>query len=640
MASLNARAMKRLAKDLKGLMKEPLVGANARPKGEDMSLWNATILCPLSHPKRGTINVPLHFLIDFPSDYPASAPSVGFSVKFPYHTGASYVINDKEKRLNGLFVLCLDILGNFAHVHTEWKDNEGSGWSTAYTVSTLLIQLQSLIIGIDADLSESERKTLFELCSKFAEDNPDKIVPVLSLKDIKSQQTKEKEEKEMKKFQSKMDPTWFQFAVQTGLTKDSVNMSRLVDLIADTQRQAASSVIAAAQSAAIKYGVVNTFTANTNGVTKASQGETKTSLVETVKHEEPEIDENICCYVTGASYADEILGFGISESRRGRNVNLSTPCELLSADAFLGGCRQSTRKAPFQYFMPAFINEKHGGNNLKWRALLKKNTTLIGKKCYSKNTFSESAVIVFPRLMNTLLVEMMHPDVQKSAAIAFFQTLCSLWRSYYWILTNDASARKLAEGQCFEFVKNESQRLKHVVPDVGALLSSFTALPDRPVGFIDAYLDEAFIRCVMFWKRNGVSPNNSNAVFKATEVSRNIFAFQCLVLREVVGDSVSECAKKMDNSNGQLPEVLDRLQAKWKESRDGNCAAGWNPFFEAVGGTALNNMTVAEWIGHCVQKASERGQAYGGGGGGNNGNWRQGGGGRRGKNNRNNNRRY
>ena len=71
----------------------------------------------------------------------------------------------------------------------------------------------------------------------------------------------------------------------------------------------------------------------------------------------------------------------------------------------------------------------------------------------------------------------------------------------------------------------------------------------------------------------------------------------------------------MDSSNGQLSEVLDLLQAKWKLSRDGECSNGWTSFFEAVGGTVLEKNTVAEWINQCVQKANARGKSYGGGGG-------------------------
>ena len=98
---LNKRAMKRLAKDLSALTKEPLVNANARPT-DDMSMWDGTISkriffcrrtrnllffvfflfkshvfaflvslfvfleypeCLLSHPSKCTVHVPLRFKI-------------------------------------------------------------------------------------------------------------------------------------------------------------------------------------------------------------------------------------------------------------------------------------------------------------------------------------------------------------------------------------------------------------------------------------------------------------------------------------------------------------------------------------------------------------------------------------------------
>ena len=329
------------------------------------------------------------------------------------------------------------------------------------------------------------------------------------------------------------------------------------------------------------------------------------------------------CYI----FPDEaILGYGISEIRKGRNINLSTPAELLAAEAFEAGTRISTRKAPFQHFLPAFINTSHGGDNPKWQLLLRKSVTLIGKKVYNTKTYAQAAVAVFPKLINTLLIEIMDPDMSKSGAIATFQTMCSFWRTYHWILVTDKDARKIAETKCVNFVKDEKQRLKHICQDVGALLANFSCLPKRPVGFLDAYLDEAFVRCVMWWKKK-VNPNDHKGVFEATKISRNIFAFQCLFSSFVVGDSTIECSKKMDSSNGQLSEVLDLLQAKWKLSRDGECSNGWNSFFEAVGGTVLEKNTVAEWINQCVQKANARGKSYGGGGGkrNNNGGNRKGG---------------
>jgi ubiquitin-protein ligase len=136
--------------DLKRIQDEPIPLANAGPSSDaDLSLWNGVIGCEMEVTHIGLVTVPLHFLIDFPSDYPASAPNIGFSFEFGYRSGASYT--EQSGRLKGKKVICLDILGNFGHVHTEWKSTVGSGWSPAYTVSTLLIQLQSVLCNLGTE---------------------------------------------------------------------------------------------------------------------------------------------------------------------------------------------------------------------------------------------------------------------------------------------------------------------------------------------------------------------------------------------------------------------------------------------------------------------------------------------------------
>ena len=102
--------MKRVQKDLKEIQKNPLVDASAQPEPNDMSMWHANILIPLTLNKK-LIKVPIHFLIELPEDYPKNPTGVGFYCTFPYSIGASMAIPDG--RLKGLFTLCLNILGNF-----------------------------------------------------------------------------------------------------------------------------------------------------------------------------------------------------------------------------------------------------------------------------------------------------------------------------------------------------------------------------------------------------------------------------------------------------------------------------------------------------------------------------------------------
>jgi len=103
-------------------------------------------------------------------------------------------------------------------------------------------------------------------------------------------------------------------------------------------------------------------------------------LESTPKTTEPEIDENILCYITGENYTEDILGYGITVIDAGTlNVNLSTPAELLSKTAFDDGTRHSTMKIPFNYFIPAFINQKHAWKDENWVECLKTSILKIGK---------------------------------------------------------------------------------------------------------------------------------------------------------------------------------------------------------------------------------------------------------------------
>ena len=139
---------KRLMKELKAFQSKPVDNCMVEPREDNFTLWDCVINAKIEGKGngKGVVECPLHFLVQFPPEYPSKAPSVGFTTTFPYDDGASYVINDTENPLNGKYVICLDLLGNFAHVHTEWAEVAGSGWSPAYDISSLLVVLQSVVL--------------------------------------------------------------------------------------------------------------------------------------------------------------------------------------------------------------------------------------------------------------------------------------------------------------------------------------------------------------------------------------------------------------------------------------------------------------------------------------------------------------
>ena len=244
---------------------------------------------------------------------------------------------------------------------------------------------------------------------------------------------------------------------------------------------------------------------------------------------------------------------------------------------------------------------------------------------------------MLPALINSMVVEINRGD--KASAIAFFEALSSFWRALHWCVTTDDTLRAEAVRTVQSFIEDRAARHKRAVPDVGCLLALATALIgeyDR-AKFVDAYLDESFVRCVMWWQ--GECRAEAAAVFRATAVSRGIFLFQLTVLREVIGDAPASTAEAMDASNGRVPERLDALQAAWKELTGSAEPASWDAYAAATGCSPETRQrmgaTTDAWIAECVKRAAEAGYSRGkgkgkGGGKGGGGGGKGGGGGGKG----------
>mmetsp|Transcript_127737 Transcript_127737/g.408405 ORF Transcript_127737/g.408405 Transcript_127737/m.408405 type:complete len:110 (-) Transcript_127737:1642-1971(-) len=93
----------------------------------------------------------------------------------------------QDGRLKGKKVICLDILGNFGGIHTEWKQSVGSSWSPAYTVTTLLVQLQSVLCDLGQTMSQRERDVTYQSAMRFAEANPSAMLELVDEEDLREQ---------------------------------------------------------------------------------------------------------------------------------------------------------------------------------------------------------------------------------------------------------------------------------------------------------------------------------------------------------------------------------------------------------------------------------------------------------------------
>eukprot|EP00929_Paragymnodinium_shiwhaense_P039282 TRINITY_DN2065_c0_g1_i2.p1 TRINITY_DN2065_c0_g1~~TRINITY_DN2065_c0_g1_i2.p1 ORF type:complete len:614 (-),score=143.84 TRINITY_DN2065_c0_g1_i2:327-2168(-) len=578
-ADVTLAARRRLLADLKKLQEEPIPLAAAQPCSDaDITLWNGVIGVELDVTHIGTVTVPLHFLIDFPYNYPQSAPNIGFSFEFSYRGGAQYTMPDG--RLKGKKVICLDVLGNFQDHHTEWKNQVGSGWSPAYTVTTLLVQLQSVLCDLGRDMSQRERDVCYQSAVRFCEQNPTSILEIIDEDDIRDRRAEQKTALNMAAIcrgDEELSDKVEAFAKKHGILEDGDKLAEFLALLSDVKATSACS----------------------------DSESTATSS----KQKLPEIDANICCFATGKLYTEALLGVGVSRERR----NVTTAGELLSQSAYVEGLRQNTNKSSFEFFLPVWINAQHASESEEWRRALRTSYMQIGQQALEVTLEDDCILQVFPRLINQMIVEMMKPDADKSEAIATFEALCNFWRTFRWLVDTKKTVSDRLRKALTSFVTDEAFRHKDNTPDLGMLLVFYTVFrghegcPSRQ-RFVDAYLSENTLRWVMWWQRAG-TPAESGPVFDATKVSREIFLFQLMVVDVVLGN-VEETLEQMEATNCKLPAKLEQLQRLWKERK--TVIKDWQAFFRHAGASQPEFPSSNAWIAECVRRAAAKGPKYGG----------------------------
>ncbi|CAE7247159.1 unnamed protein product, partial [Symbiodinium sp. CCMP2456] len=157
---LSQAARRRILADLNRLQEEPIPLAAAAPCSDaDLSLWNGVIGTQMEVTHLGCVTVPLHFLIDFPCDYPLSAPNIGFSFEFQYRGGASYV--QRDGRLKGKLVICLDVLGKGKELEIFIADESGvvsSGCGNVGMMNALIDKVKTA----EAEASNPDDKAMIE----------------------------------------------------------------------------------------------------------------------------------------------------------------------------------------------------------------------------------------------------------------------------------------------------------------------------------------------------------------------------------------------------------------------------------------------------------------------------------------------
>jgi ubiquitin-protein ligase len=145
-------ASKRLMRDYLEIKNSNDFKIYAAPLEDDIFEWHANI-CPTQGVYSGII---LHFILNFSNSYPRVPPKIKLMTGIPHSNIIKYLDND--------YYLCMDLVSNFFWMEDGTSSEPYSGWSSSYTVKTIMMQLQTFLFEEFIENYDGRTKhTLYEL---------------------------------------------------------------------------------------------------------------------------------------------------------------------------------------------------------------------------------------------------------------------------------------------------------------------------------------------------------------------------------------------------------------------------------------------------------------------------------------------
>eukprot|EP01080_Neovahlkampfia_damariscottae_P003166 gene3166-5482_t len=479
--SKKLNATKRILKDLQEIQSTPLTTVFAEPLENDLFTWHVNIKGTKGTDYEGCY---IHLIMNIPENYPVSAPTVQLLTP----VARSHVYGDW---------ICLDML------ETHYSGGLYTGWSTGYSILSILLQLQSFLLTED-EKGYKRNEDRIEKCIKTTKSfsctcghDMSKNMPFPCLK----RETKEK------------------------LEKMELPFEILVEIF---------SFLTVEQTKKILYN---------SSISKFSYLNERRETI---------------CFHSKVTFEEDILGYGISiqKSNVGIIKFVKSPLDLISKTAFdEDGIRKGVWRESFEYFLPLYINKEHGKKSMiECEQRIQK---IFGKSSFQPN----DALNLIAMLMNTQVVNVMNGSVFGSIkaleGYAHFHRLMIAFCEKYPNLLVDI------ETKIENFIKNDSSRHKSQLPSIGdfiVLLSVSKKFKWKDVSpFI---LKETFIRNI-FWinkkYKNIFKLKTSNekltrVSFETTVVSMRLLMFHEYFLNNFArpdGKSIEEIAKNYDNKYGR-----------------------------------------------------------------------------------------
>eukprot|EP01080_Neovahlkampfia_damariscottae_P011895 gene11895-5301_t len=428
---------KRILKDYLDIQKNPLETVRAEPLQDNHKSfikflkkvyeWHGNFKGLEKSKYKGII---FHIIIRLASDYPVSPPKVELCT----------TLEHKHVHQNGKWI-CLDMLENWSGF--ENSNNLPQGWTSGYSIQSILIQLQSFLMNEEDLPSDSDSYKVSES----------------SFKKFKCQKCGHSADKPFPSFNN--------------LNEENKNENHPLKNVF---------------SNIFEYLDLKNIQTISN---------TCHLFKNISKNEIFEKRRNICCFHTKMNYEEAVLGYPIEI----KNDVYSSSLDIISYFAFKKeGIRKTMFKEDFKYWIPIYINKKHGKATIPY---LKDSIEMI----YNTKFKPKLALDLLTKLMNSMIVLVMNGT--KHASIKALDGYISFHRLLIALIEEFPQLLDIIESKIKLFLNDPYSRRKIETPSIGEFLPLLTVSESFTWKDISIpVLQETLARNYLWVKKN--SGNNYN----------------------------------------------------------------------------------------------------------------------------------
>jgi ubiquitin-protein ligase len=541
MSLISNNALKRLMRDWKQLQADPIPYVVAQPIETDMFCWHCNLF-----PQNGPYaSIVFHCILQFPQNYPSSPPKVMLCTPISHPNIFEYWSHSPE----GYSFICLDLLQDY------YKSVPYTGWSSAYNVSSLLMQLSAFIF-------DSEVPQMYNELDKENNSNDYRIPRYIQ---------------QAKTFECKTCSHTFAAPVPSNSITTTVS-TQIQPVIIITN----SNVLNQLDTALTHHWLQYLNYMELRVCTCVDQYH-----VYVIKSKRLLSSKKLICFHRRVAFNDQeneeavVLGFGFNVEyhettahSRVRSIKACTAVfDLLSYEAFEEDhIRLGVWKEPFEYFVPLIITASH---SIKAFEILEATVTnLFPFTRGNPQVLASQMLFLITNLLNSTVVAVMNTSEANTNTTRRnrFLTLYAsekammgythLHHLLIAIVLKFPFLQQEVELKLEHFIQDPSSRIKRIIPNLGEFLL-YLAISNKYSWseLSESFLDELMIRQVLWLIRKcpellSFAPSRRthrlHESFNNNLTSFRLIAFQVYFLISIRPDSSITLWKMYDTYNKRL----------------------------------------------------------------------------------------